>query len=289
MNINEAGVSRRSVRYFFTPSSYAERLFFYPTRIGHYFCDRNYQFSCNCEIAMEAGHRVNYMLFLVVDGHMDIELEGERFSASPGDLVLFDCKKPHEYRARDDEMEFFWLLFNGGQSDSLYGEILSLRGGHVFPSGDPAQVRLLFERLITYGEMPGRGPEHTLSETVYALLCELLAAASGPVDDFDALIDRALRYMDGHYNGALSVEAVAAHIGLSASYFTKQFRKRTGYSPYEYISLRRIDRAKELLLAGGRTVGQIAFETGFNSEENFIRAFKKKVGVTPSAFRQYPI
>lgn len=289
MEINEAGVLRRSVRYFFTPSSYAERLFFYPTRVGHYFCDRNYQFSCNCEIAMDASHRVNYMLFLLTCGGMHIELEGERFSASAGDLVLFDCKQPHEYRAAGDGLEFYWLLFNGGQSETLYREILSLRGGHVFSSGDPAQVRLLFGRLITYGEMPGRGPEHTLSETVYALLCELLAASSGAENDYDALTDRALRFMNGHFSSDLSVEEVAAHIGLSASYFTKLFRKRTGYSPYEYISLRRIDHAKELLLSGNRTVGQIAFEAGFHSEENFIRAFKKKVGVTPSAFRQYPI
>lgn len=290
MNIHEAGVSPRSVRYFSTPSSFAERVFFYSTRIGHYFCNRNYQFSCNCETALLPSHRFHYMLFLIKQGALELTIEGERLTAERNALVLFDCKRAHEYRALTDDLEFYWLIFDGPMSGLFYREILDLRGGtHAFPAPDPGQAHLLLTRLLTYAELPERKSEHTVSELIYSLLCGLLAGSTGADSSADSLIAHALRFMDQHFDARLSVEEVASHIGLSASHFTKQFRAHTGYSPYEYITLRRIDRAKELLIGTDQTVKQVAFETGYSSEENFIRSFKKKVGASPSVFRRYPI
>lgn len=290
MNIHEDGVSSRSVRYFWTPSSFAERIFYYPTRIGHYYCDRRYHFTCQCDTALQTSHRLNYMLMLVKHGRFDLTIEGRHFSAERNHLVLFDCKQPHEYSAATDDLEFYWLLFNGAQTPALYQEILNLHNtGHIFSLTDPAPIQLGMTKLLTYGEMSQRAPEHTSSDTIYSMLCHLLSSGAPAGSDLDAIITRSLAYMDQHFDAPLSVEDVAGHISLSSSYFTKQFRACTGYSPYEYLTLRRIDRAKELLLTSGMTVKQVAFETGYNSEENFIRAFKKKVGLSPSSFRQYPI
>lgn len=289
MKINESGVSERSSRYLFTPSSFAERIFFYMTRLGHFFCDRRYHFGYQCDIALQAGHRLNYMLFLIKSGQMHLEIEGRCHTLSSGAIALFDCRRPHQYHALTDDLEFYWLVFNGAQSALLYQQILDLHGGQqVFSCADTAQIQAFFTRLLTYCDLSERIPEHICSETIYCLLCHLLAGSSEN-DGFDGLISRALAYMDSHFSEKLSVETVAAHVGLSASYFTKQFRQRTGYSPYEYITLQRIDYAKELLLTSQRTIGQIAFETGYQSEENFIRAFKKKVGLSPASFRRYPI
>lgn len=290
MNINEPGVSPFSVRYFFTPSSFAERIFFYPTRIGHYLCDRAYHFSCRSEIAQQASHHLNLMFFVIKQGLLELQIEGTQYRAERGDMVLFDCKRPHEYRALTDNTEFYWLLFNGMHSETFFHQILALHGGsHVFTAAEPQLVQQQLTLLLAMGETPQRAPEHTCAEAIYTILCELLAGGGVASGDGDALISRSIAYMDQHYDAALSVNDVAFHIGLSASYFTKLFRQSTGYSPYEYLLLRRIDHAKALLLSSAQTVRQIAFETGFNSEENFIRAFKKKVGLSPSGFRKYPV
>ena len=63
MLIPEPGVHQTSERYFFTPSSLARELFYYPTRCGHYFCDSRYSFSHRSEIALEGDHNRNIMLF----------------------------------------------------------------------------------------------------------------------------------------------------------------------------------------------------------------------------------
>lgn len=288
MQIGESGVSGRSVRYVFTPSSFAERMFYYPTRVGHYFCDRRYQFGSHSEIAMQAGHRLGYMLFLIKQGQLDTVIEGQRAVASSRSLVLFDCQRRYEYRALTDDLEFYWLLLNGGQSTLFYEQLLAQNGAHVFSAGDVMQVQLLFSQLLTYGETARRA-ERDCSEAIYRMLCLLLTPDGGAGDDWAAVVARAAAFIDERLDGAPTVDEVAAHVGLSASYFTKQFRAHTGYSPHEYLTLQRIHRAKELLVSTHLTVKQIAYETGYRSEDNFIRSFKKKVGVSPGTYRAFPV
>ena len=61
------------------------------------------------------------------------------------------------------------------------------------------------------------------------------------------------------------------------------------YPPYEYIILRRIDKAKYLLTSTQLSVKEIAYATGYNSEENFIHSFRSNVGIAPGLFRKHPI
>lgn len=289
MKIREEGVLDSSLRYIFTPSSFAEKMFYYPSRIGHYFCDRRYHFSYQNDIAVQPGHRCNYMIFYVKNGEMDITIEGEKNILSNGKIAVFDCQKAYEYRALTDDLEFYWLLFYGGQSPLFLEQLLQVHERHVFKAGDSTQIQLLFTRLINISESVQRTYEHLYSELIYSMLCQMLVSEYGAEDDFSIIIEKAVSYMYINYNKILTIDEVASHVGLSTSYFSKHFRSRTGYSPYEYLILQRIHRAKEMLISTNLTVQQIGYETGYNSEDNFIRSFKKKVGVSPNVFRKFPI
>jgi AraC-like DNA-binding protein len=86
----------------------------------------------------------------------------------------------------------------------------------------------------------------------------------------------------------LSLDAIAGAAYISPFHFSRLFRRATGYSPYAYHLLTRLERAKILLLSG-TPVGQAAFETGFNSLENFSLAFKKVNGCAPAHFQKRKI
>ena len=289
MDIPEAGVLNNSLRYFFTPSSLASELFYYPTRAGHYFCDHRYSFNHHVETARLASHRLNLMLICVYRGEMRFTLEEESVTATPGQIALFDCREPHEYSAKDDT-EFLWLLFNGLNAETIYQRILQNKGGrHVFsPSGFPEITRRISE-LVTSCANGSRMSEAACSQLIHQLLCELLLGGESSGQKENEAIREAISFIDHNLYRNITVPDAAASASLSPAHFSRVFKLQTGYSPYEYIQLRRIDAAKHLLTSTQLSVKEVAYQVGYNSEENFIHSFRKKVGVTPGVFRNVPV
>lgn len=289
MLIPEAGVHQTSERYFFTPSSLARELFYYPTRCGHYFCDSRYSFSHRSEIAMEGDHNRNIMLFLLQGGAMELELAGAPVLAAAGQVVLFDCQQPYRYAASDG-LEFTWLLFNGLNVRAFYQRILQAHGGRpCFTLEAAAPIGQLLGSLLEGCAADERPSEAACSQQIHRLLCLLLLDETESQKDKADSIAQAIRFMNRHLFEPIGVQQVAEAVRLSPSHFSRQFKARTGYSPYEYIVLRRIDRAKYLLTSTDQTVSEIAFATGYSSEENFIHSFRKHVGLSPGLFRKYPV
>ena len=289
MKIPEPGVLETSQRYFFTPSSLASELFYYPTRAGHYFCDHRYSFSHQAETAQLASHRLSFMLIVVRQGAMRFTLAGQGALAARGSAALFDCRQPHEYSASDCT-EFNWLLFNGLNAETFCKRILQSKNGrHVFTPADFTSIVRGIDDLVTSCAAGERMTESACSQLIHRLLCELLLGGESASQREEGAVTEAIRFMNRNLHDELTVQAVAEAVRLSPSHFSRLFKRQTGFSPYEYILLRRIDEAKHLLASTRLSVKEIAYQTGYNSEENFIHSFQKKVGVSPGTFREYPI
>jgi AraC family transcriptional regulator len=97
---------------------------------------------------------------------------------------------------------------------------------------------------------------------------------------------RVLAYVRNHLGENISVEDLAAEVGLSSHYFTETFRRTIGVTPYRYLSNQRIEKSKELLRQGKHSIGKIAKTVGFSSHKQFSSHFRKVVGVTPAQYRR---
>jgi AraC-like DNA-binding protein len=84
-----------------------------------------------------------------------------------------------------------------------------------------------------------------------------------------------------------TIEDLAKDVGLSRSVLAERFAFLVGMPPMHYLAKWRMQIASGLL-AGGFNIATVAAETGYSSEEAFSRAFKKLVGVPPSAWRHSP-
>lgn len=84
-----------------------------------------------------------------------------------------------------------------------------------------------------------------------------------------------------HRNKDYSINKLAAERGMSTEYFIRQFKKHTGETPKQYITTRRLWKAR-MLLNEGKPVKDAALESGFNDPLYFSRAFKNKFGFPPS-------
>lgn len=97
--------------------------------------------------------------------------------------------------------------------------------------------------------------------------------------------ERILRYLDAHYCEEIVFENMAKEIGISYSYMRKIVFEMTGTSLIDYMNLRRIEKAKGLLLESGMTVKQIAAEVGYVNIQSFNRFFRKYEGMSPSSYK----
>lgn len=100
-------------------------------------------------------------------------------------------------------------------------------------------------------------------------------------------IIEALYYMEKHYPDKLSLETVAGIAGFSPAHFSKVFQSQLAKSYSEYLSDIRLKHVQELLLNTKKTITEIALETGYAYPGNLTEQFKRKIGMTPMAYRKH--
>lgn len=86
-------------------------------------------------------------------------------------------------------------------------------------------------------------------------------------------------------NGLPSVKYCAEAMKLSPNYFSDLLKNETGRSMQEHIHHHLLEKAKTLLVRPDVNISEVACELGFEYPQNFSKLFKKKVGVSPTAFR----
>jgi AraC-like DNA-binding protein len=85
---------------------------------------------------------------------------------------------------------------------------------------------------------------------------------------------------------ASDIDALAQKAGYSKYHFIRKFKEVTGSSPWKYLLLKRIDKAKELLAGGRMSIREISFAIGFEDPDYFSKLFHRRVGLTPLQFRK---
>jgi AraC-like DNA-binding protein len=101
------------------------------------------------------------------------------------------------------------------------------------------------------------------------------------------MIARAKQFIEEHHTEDLALGQVAQAVHSSVFYFCKLFKKVTGINFTEFVSRRRTEKAKNLLLNPNLRVSEIAYEVGFQSLTHFNRVFKKIVGESPTEYRSH--
>jgi AraC family transcriptional regulator len=105
----------------------------------------------------------------------------------------------------------------------------------------------------------------------------------GALADWQARL--AAEYVEAHLGEQISLAALASIARLSQHHFARAFKRSFGMPPHRYHTMRRIERAKNLLARRGLSITEIALEVGFGQSSSFTLAFRQLVGRTPSGYR----
>jgi YesN/AraC family two-component response regulator len=99
-------------------------------------------------------------------------------------------------------------------------------------------------------------------------------------------IREAIDYINNHLKNELTQKEVADHVHLNPSYLSVLFKEHVKLTFSEYVTRRRIQRAKELLISTNLPINDIAEESGYKTAKYFIKIFKELEGMTPSVYRK---
>lgn len=97
---------------------------------------------------------------------------------------------------------------------------------------------------------------------------------------------RAYEFIDANLGNDPSISEVADQCGLSSSYFSRAFKRESGFSPHRWLMKRRVERAKELLREPGLQHAEIAQICGFVDQSHFARVFSRSEGCSPGRWRR---
>lgn len=277
----EKGVLDESCIFFNTPSPMIKDLFYYIKCAGHFICDKNYR--------IKRDSLDSILLMYVKSGEGKIKISDKLYSAKANDVILINCYNPHEYWTTTG-WETLWIHFDGNLSEE-YFKVLHNKIGSIIPSNNST---LIFNYMISIIDSFAQNNilnEAIISCHIQRILAELFMLSNDAYNDNSKksdTINKSITFIRNHFKNKITINDVANHVNISIFHFSRTFKKETGYSPYRYINMIRLNHAKSLLKSTQLFIKEIAFECGFNSESNFVTSFKQHTNLTPTEFRNMP-
>lgn len=104
-------------------------------------------------------------------------------------------------------------------------------------------------------------------------------------DDIYRRLWRARRLIDACFDRQLNLDAISSEACFSRYHFIRLFKRVFNRTPHQYLTEKRIERAKELLASNRLSVTDVCFEVGFQSLGSFSTLFHKRVGTSPVIYR----
>lgn len=99
-------------------------------------------------------------------------------------------------------------------------------------------------------------------------------------------IDRVADLIDAELSGTLTLGRLASAASLSPYHFARAFKASTGMAPHQFVTMRRVERAKVLLTTTGNSVTRVAYMVGFSNISHFRRVFRTHTGLMPGDLRR---
>lgn len=104
--------------------------------------------------------------------------------------------------------------------------------------------------------------------------------------DYREHIERVIDFIEENLQCDINLADCARVSGYSPYHFLRIFRDVVGVTPADYIRKRRISEISKEIMRGNRCISPIAFQYGFNSKENFVRAFKMEHHILPTEYKE---
>jgi AraC family transcriptional regulator len=215
----------------------------------------------------------------------------------PGESIIYDVKrKPTFYLDSPFHSVHFYLPMNALDALADEADAHRIEGLHYKPGvsrADPV-LRNVAETLLPLFRSPERASRLFMDHMMLAVGHHVASTYGGMLPVRRAIVGgltpaqerRAKELMTANLSGNLSLAALAGECGLSASQFSKAFRKNVGMPPHKWMVQQRLALAKTLLCNESMTLTDIALACGFSDQSHFTRCFSAWADMSPGVWRR---
>lgn len=248
-------------------------------------------------------------LVIILEGHAMHRVEDESFYIKKGDVFVINSHTSHSFYDAS-QLRLCNIMFSLDKLLDSGFDVTQSAGFHALFILEPYHVQKehFTSRLLLSGEdflqlkfhldemleeyNSDRQGRLTMLQAhflyVATFLSRLYTEADKKQEAGIMTLANAVAYMEQHFDEAVSVEEIAKSAGYSTRHFTRIFKETYHDTPLDYILSLRVEHACYLLKKSECTVTQIAQMCGYENQNYFWRIFKKRKGVSPSAYaRKY--
>jgi AraC-like DNA-binding protein len=249
--------------------------------VGCQKCDSLYQWG--------PGIRDHYLIHYIISGTGCYITGGQTHHLGPGDCFLVYPNTEVTYCAdADTPWEYAWVGFTGSdaamilQATDFSKQVPYLR---ATPYGEEIK-----RQLLHIYDARGNEFEHAVEMTgrLYTTLALFMHGAqrTAPPNTAATYVQKGIEYISSNYSYPITVEDIAAYVGLSRSHLFRSFETVLGLSPKEYLTDFRIKQSCYLLEHSDLSVTAIANSIGFDNSLYFSKTFHKKKEMSPKEYRK---
>ncbi len=231
-----------------------------------------------------------YAIGVTEQGVQVFDYRGATRTSMPGEVVVLHPDEAHDGRAGTPDGFAYRIVY---LDPSLVAEVMRTRGGRAYPLPfvrEPVATSAPLGRAIRAAfdaPLEPLGVDAVVVDLVEALMAGDGATRRASVPRVDtAAVDRARQLLHAQSGRVVHSRELEAITGLSRYALCRQFRVVHGTTPYRYLVLRRLDRAREAIERGD-ALAVAAGDAGFADQAHFTRAFVSGFGITPARYRAW--
>lgn len=208
---------------------------------------------------------------------------GQGFLIFPGTVTRYQADECTPW-------SYAWLGFRGSDAPGLIRRTGLTEENPVFEAGPIDEIENCLRQIYRdYSALPdAAASELAAAAGAMRFIALISAAEDSPRHLADAYYQKAMWYIRAHLERAITVEEMAAFVGLSRSQLFRAFRQVAGVSPSEALAQTRASQARTLLRTTTLSLSQIAASCGYATAAHFSAAFRRDCGRTPSEYRARP-
>ncbi len=223
-------------------------------------------------------------------GSMELLCGSETFLVNEGDAVIVPPKTVHRAFAGENGVTYDVLMFdlhsflNGTEiCHTLLPPLMDGAATTHIVTDDPQLIRCL-DTVYKHCE----AKSFALIAHIYGLLDVLFQNHILSLEQHtpDTVMQSCITYIEEHIAAELTVAALSEQFGYTTAHFSRKFKQATGLTPMLYITILRLEKARELLRDTTANISEIAAACGFSDANYFTRRFKKHFGVAPGHYRK---